>query len=103
MWWIYIAKNLHFLFIDENMNVIEDKDIIEALNEPYVKIEFIDTNLTNEPEIIEKFIEKKLFIELCRKISFKAKDLLINSKIYEDYINKSLENAQKDILLKKMQ
>ena len=96
----YVSPKIFTLFIDESMNVIEDKDILEALNEPYVKDRFIDTNLTNKPEIIEKFIEKKIFIELCRKISFKAKDLLVNSKIYEDYINKSLENAQNDILLR---
>ncbi|MAC83375.1 MAG: hypothetical protein CL624_04500 [Arcobacter sp.] len=93
----YFPPKIFTLYIDEKMNIIDDADIIETLNEPYVKDKYIDTNLSSRGEIIEYFIEKKSYLDLCRKVSLNAKSILFRSDMYKNYILDSTEKSDYDI------
>ena len=93
----YFPPKIFTIYIDENMNIISDDSIIETLNEPYVKDRLIDTNLSSRREIIENFIDKNTYLNLCREVSINAKDILKSSDLYKNYINNSIEKSNYDI------
>lgn len=93
----YFPPKIFTLYVDENLNIINDSSIIETLNEPYVKDRLIDTNLSSRGKVIEYFIDQKSYLELCRKVSSNAKDILYQSDIYKDYIVESKEKSNYDI------
>ncbi len=93
----YFPPKIFTLYVDENLNIIDDNLIIETLAEPYVKDRLIDTNLSSRSKIIEYFIDQKSYIDLCRKVSSNAKDILYESEIYKNYISKSREKSNYEI------
>jgi ATP-dependent helicase HepA len=93
----YFPPKVFTLYIDEKMNIVENEDIVETLNEPYVKNRLIDTNLSSRTEIIEHFIDKKIYIDLCKDVSLNAKKILKNSDLYKTHIEISIKKANQDI------
>lgn len=93
----YFPPKIFTLYVNEDLNIIDDNLIIETLNEPYMKDRLIDTNLSSREKIIEYFIDQKSYIDLCRRVSSNAKDILYQSDIYKDYIIESKEKSNHDI------
>lgn len=93
----YFPPKLMTIYVDEKLNIIEESNIIDSLNEPYVRDRLIDTNLSSRHQVIESFIDKNLFIQLCKDVSENSKDFLLQSKFYKEYLAESLNRAKLDI------
>jgi len=96
----YLPPMIFTVYIDDNLNIIEDADITTVLDEPYVKGQDMDTNISRKHHIIDYFINSEKLSSLCRSVSEKSKNILLNSEEYSKTYKESLEKAKVDIELK---
>lgn len=96
----YFPPMTFTVYIDENLNIVEDIDITTVLDEPYVKGEEIDKNLSNKHHIIDYFIDSEKLNMLCKDVSEKSKSILLNSENYNTIYKESIKKAKIDIALK---
>ena len=93
----YMPPSIITIYIDENLSIINEQDIIDVLEEPYMKDRLIDTNLGSKSHIIEHFIDKNQFKTLCNSVSQSAKDILLKSEDFKNFKNDAMDKARIDI------
>lgn len=93
----YLPPEIFTIYIDEKFNIIDDDEITDVLDEPYVKGEKIDTNLSNKHHIIDSFIDAEKLNILCKDVSEKSKDILFNCDEYITIYNDSIKKVKIDI------
>lgn len=96
----YLPPKIFTVYIDENLNVIEDEDITDALDEPYLDSTDVDTNLSSRRSIIDHFIDPDKLTILCKDISQRSKDILLNSSEYRTSHIEALKKVKTDVELK---
>lgn len=96
----YYPPNIFTIYIDENLNIIDDVEITDVLDEPYVDSRDIDTNLSSRRNIIDHFIDADILNQLCSDVSMKSKEILLSSLEYTSFNTKAIEKARTDIDLK---
>ena len=92
----YFPPKLFTIYIDENMDIIEDEEIIETLNRPYSKDR--DTNLSSRREIIDKFIDTKTLMNLCKEVSQNSQEILKKSKEFIEAYQSALLKVKQDTI-----
>ncbi|RLA82173.1 MAG: hypothetical protein DRG78_07960 [Epsilonproteobacteria bacterium] len=93
----YMAPKVFTIFIDEELSILDDQDIIDVLEEPYIKDRLIDTNLSTKSNIIEHFIDKNKFKDLCNNVSNSAKDILFESDNFRNFQNNAINKVTTDV------
>lgn len=96
----YYPPNIFTIYIDENLNIIDDVEITDVLDEPYIDSRDIDTNLSSRRNIIDHFIDAHILNQLCSDVSMKSKEILLSSLEYTSFNTKAIEKARIDIDLK---
>jgi len=92
----YFPPQIFTIYIDENMNIIEDKEIIETLNQPYSKDK--DTNLSSRRAIIDNFIDTHTLMQLCREVSNNSQEILKKSEEFIKVYQNALSKAKSDTI-----
>ncbi|HIP41335.1 MAG TPA: hypothetical protein EYG90_02330 [Campylobacterales bacterium] len=92
----YFPPKIFTIYIDENMDIIEDKEIIETLNQPYSKD--IDTNLSSRRGIINNFIDTQTLMQLCREVSQNSQEILKKSEEFIEVYQNALSKVKSDTL-----
>jgi len=92
----YFPPKIFTIYIDENMDIIEDKEIIETLNEPYSKDR--DTNLSSRRAIIENFIDTQTLMQLCREVSHNSQEILKKSEGFIEVYQNALSKVKSDTI-----
>ena len=77
-------------------DIIEDKEIIETLNQPYSKD--IDTNLSSRREIIDNFIDTQALMQLCREVSQNSQEILKKSEEFIEVYQNALSKVKSDTI-----
>lgn len=96
----YYPPKIFTVYIDENLNIIEDVDITDVLDEPYIDSREIDTNLSSRRNVIDHFIDADILNQLCLDVSMKSKEILLNSSEYTSFNKEAISKAKVDIDLK---
>ena len=96
----YYPPKIFTVYIDENLNIIDDIDITDVLDEPYIDSRKIDTNLSSRRNVIDHFIDADILNQLCLDVSMKSKEILLNSSEYISFNREAMKKAQIDIDLK---
>ncbi|MFT7003502.1 MAG: ATP-dependent helicase HepA [Sulfurimonas sp.] len=96
----YHPPKIFTVYIDENLNVIDDIDITDVLDEPYLDLQNIDTNLSSRRNVIDYFIDSDILDQLCLDVSTRSKEILLNSSEYTSFNTEAVEKARMDIGLK---
>ena len=96
----YFPPKIFTIYIDENLNIIDDIDIADVLDEPYIDSREIDTNLSSRKKIIEHFIDAEVLNKLCSDVSDASKQILVDSQEYINFSTKAMQTAKVDIELK---
>jgi ATP-dependent helicase HepA len=92
----YFPPKIYTIYIDENLNIIEEEDIIAVLDEVYDD-KGNDTNLGSRRHIIDHFIDPEKLDSLCMKVGLNSKNLLINSFDFKAVHKDALERATLEI------
>lgn len=96
----YYPPSIFTLYIDENLNVIDDLEVKDVLDKPYLKSPDIDTNLSSRKNVIDHFIDAEILNQLCLDVSMKSKEILLKTAEYINFNNSVTEKAGTDIDLK---
>ena len=96
----YYPPKIFTVYIDENLNIIDDIDITDVLDEPYINSREIDTNLSSRRNVIDHFIDPDILSQLCLDVSMKSKEILLNSSEYASFNTEAMKKARIDIDLK---
>ena len=96
----YFPPRIFTIYIDENLNIIDDTDITDVLDEPYIDSREIDTNLSSRKNIIDHFIDVSVLNKLCLDVSDTSKQILLDSQEYINFSTKAMQTAKVDIELK---
>lgn len=94
----YFPPKIFTVYVDENMNIMEDGFITDVLDQPYDKD--IDTNLSSRRNIIDHFIDADKLDSLCKRVSSYSQNILLNSIEYQTAYNEALSKAKIEIDLK---
>lgn len=96
----YFPPRIFTLYVDEDLNLINDDEIKNALDEPYVKSNQIDTNLSSRKNIIDHYINSEALNQLCLNVHSRSKEIFSSSPEYINTIEEAIIKAQTDINLK---
>lgn len=96
----YFPPQIFTVYIDENLSIIEDSDITDVLDEPYIKSSKIDTNLSSRHYIINHYIDAEKLDILCRNVSKRSKNILLESKEFKSIHMEAIEKVTIDVELK---
>lgn len=96
----YFPPRIFTLYVDEDLNLINDDEIKDVLDEPYVKSDQIDTNLSSRKSIIEHYIDSEALNQLCLNVHSRSKEIFSSSPEYINTIEEAISKAQTDINLK---
>jgi len=87
----YFPPKIFTIYIDENMSIVEDKEIVETLNQPYGRN---DTNLSSRRYIIDHFIDSQTLTQLCKEVSQNSKKILKASESFRDIYQSALSKVK---------
>lgn len=93
----YLPPKIFTVYIDEKLNIIEDNDIKDTLDEPYIDNRKIDTNLSSRRHVIDHFIDPDKLDKLCENIRQNAHSILLNSIDFLTTHKEAIEKASTEI------
>jgi ATP-dependent helicase HepA len=93
----YFPPQIFTVYIDEDLNIIENKEIIDTLDEPYFSHKKVDTNMGSRRYIIDYFMDPDKLTTLCNDISLKSKNILLNNPEFKKTHNDLLKKMDVEI------
>ncbi len=92
----YFSPQYLTVYLDQDLKVINDHDIIEILDRPYNK-RTGDKNLSNRKYIIDHFIDNATLVDMCHNVYLSAKELLFQNENFISTYETSKKDAKFDI------
>jgi len=92
----YIPAQYFTIFLDQDMNAIEDKEITEILSRPYDKKRG-DRNLSSRKYVLDHFIDHEVLQQMCTNVHLKAKEKLFENDEFHNMYENAKRNARKEI------
>ncbi|WP_373031954.1 protein DpdE [Sulfurovum sp.] len=84
------------IYLDQDLNVINDEPIVEILDRPYDKQEG-DENLSNRTHVLEHFIDANVLKTMCLDVHKNAKEILFQNGEFLTSFNTAKKDAIFDI------